>query len=174
VVVTNEDRGWGRSKAFKNCVILRRTLANSYNFGTSPGKSHECHKPLSRNSLFLELLLAPCNRRDISPFCRSEIIAVREISDRRGKIGKSNKREGLDGVNDDQRLTRLTFRRLHPQLFHPFSDLLEVCVRDSHGIGHEFVTWWIGQRVVTAQRRRAVGGGLASGHLNCSQDNTDV
>lgn len=75
-------------------------------------------------------------------------------------------------VDDDQRSNELTFRRLHPKLSHPLSDLLEVCVRDPHGIGHELVAWRIGQRAVTARRRGTRGGCLASGHLNCSQDNT--
>jgi len=35
------------------------------------------------------------------------------------------------------------------------------------------VAWRISQRAVTARRRGAGAGGLASGHLNCLQDNTD-
>lgn len=66
---------------------------------------------------------------------------------------------------------RLTFRRLHPQLFHAFPDLFEVRVRDPHAIGHEFVARRIGQRAVTPGHHGSAAF-LASGHLNCSQDNT--
>jgi len=65
------------------------------------------------------------------------------ISDRDGEINRSHLIlcvGKLTTTNDQQ----LTFRRLHPQLFHPLSDLLEVCVRDPHGIGYELVTWRIG------------------------------
>lgn len=66
---------------------------------------------------------------------------------------------------------QLTFRRLHPQLFHAFPDLFEVRVRDPHAIGHEFVARRIGQRAVTPGHHGSAAF-LASGHLNCSQDNT--
>lgn len=66
---------------------------------------------------------------------------------------------------------QLTFRRLHPQLFHAFPDLFEVRVRDPHAIGHEFVARRIGQRAVTSGHHGSAAF-LASGHLNCSQDNT--
>lgn len=66
---------------------------------------------------------------------------------------------------------QLTFRWLHSQFFHAFPDLFEVRVRDPHAIGHEFVAWRIGQSAVTSGHRCSAAF-LASGHLNCSQDNT--